>query len=57
MDFNTMEYSGQTYFAFSKLAELSFKKEKSHNASLIVRLRALLSTLEYKEKSVENITK
>jgi len=56
IDLNAMGYLGQTYFAFRKLAELSFEKRKSYNASLIVRLRALLLTLEYEEESAKDIT-
>ncbi len=50
MELNVNRYSGQTYYAFSKLAELFFEKEKLHNLSLVVRLRVLLFTLEYEEK-------
>ena len=33
------------------MAELSFEKGKSYNLSLVAGLRALVSTLEYAEKS------
>ena len=55
MNLNVIEYSSQTYYAFSKLAELFFEKGKLYNASLIVRLRALVTILEYDEKSKDNV--
>ena len=56
MELKAAGYSGQTFYAFSKLAKLSFEKEKPHNPSLVVRVRALISTLEYDSKSEVDIT-
>ena len=42
-------YSGQTIYAFNKLAKLFFEKGKPHNASLIAGIRIILITLEYDE--------
>ena len=50
MDLEAEAYSGQTIYAFNKLTEFSFEKEKPHNASLVARIRAILITLEYAEK-------
>ncbi len=50
MHLNVREYSGQTIYAFNKLAELSFEKGKPHNLSLIARIRAILITLKYDTK-------
>src|SRR6266540_3407182 len=50
MDLKVEAYSGQTIYAFNKLTELSFEKEKPHNTSLIARIKAILTTLEYAEK-------
>src|SRR6266542_1731468 len=50
MDLEVEAYSGQTIYAFNKLTELSFEKGKPHNASLVVRIKAILTTLEYTEK-------
>src|SRR6266498_4408269 len=47
MDLKAGRYSGQTIFAFNKLIELSFKKDKSHNVSLIAEIRAILTILKY----------
>src|SRR6266498_1399937 len=49
MDMGIEAYSGQTIYAFNKLTELSFEKGKSHNASLVAGIRAILTTLEYAE--------
>jgi len=56
IDFNVEEYSGQTLYVFSKLAELFFAKGKPHNLSLVAGLRALVSTLEYSKESKVNVT-
>ena len=56
MNLSVGGYFGQIIFAFSKLAELSFNKGKPHNASLIVKLKAILITLEYDADPEENIT-
>jgi len=50
MDLGVEAYSGQTIYAFNKLTELSFEKGKPHNASLVVGIKAILTTLEYAEK-------
>src|SRR6266540_7425974 len=50
MDLEVEAYSGQTIYAFNKLTELSFEKEKPHNASLVVGIKAILTTVEYVEK-------
>src|SRR6266540_3347189 len=50
MDVEDEAYSGQTIYAFNKMTELSFEKGKPHNASLVARIRAILTTLEYAEK-------
>ncbi len=47
MNLSVGGYSGQTIYAFNKLTELSFEKDKSHNTSLITEVRAILTTLEY----------
>src|SRR6266498_2500633 len=49
MNLSVEAYSGQTIYAFNKLTELSFKKGKSHNASLIAGIKAILTTIEYAE--------
>src|SRR6266498_1298527 len=49
MDLSVEAYSGQTIYAFNKLTELSFKKGKPHNASLVAGIRVILTTLEYAE--------
>ncbi len=50
------EYSKQTVYAFNKLAELSFEKGKPHNPSLIARIRAILTMLEYDADPKVDIT-
>ncbi len=50
MDLEVEAYSGQTIYAFNKLAELSFEKGKPHNASLVAGIKAILTTLEYAKK-------
>src|SRR6266540_7296778 len=50
MDLRVEAYSGQTIYAFNKLTELSFEKEKPHNASLVAGIRAILTMIEYAEK-------
>ncbi len=50
MDLGVEAYSGQTIYAFNKLIELSFEKEKPYNASLVAEIRAILITLEYAKK-------
>src|SRR6266540_1508019 len=47
MDLNVEAYSGQTIYAFNKLTEFSFEKEKPHNMSLVAGTKAILTTLEY----------
>jgi len=49
MNLSAEAYSRQTIYAFNKLMELSFEKGKSHNASLIVRIKVILTTMEYAE--------
>ena len=49
MNLNVEAYSGQTIYAFNKLTELFFEKGKPHNASLVARIKAILSTIEYAE--------
>ncbi len=49
MDLSVEAYSGQTIYAFNKLTELSFEKGKPHNASLVARIKAILTTIEYAE--------
>src|SRR6266540_202604 len=56
LNLNIGGYSGQTIFAFNKLAELFFDKDKSHNALLIAGIRAILTTLEYDADSEEDMT-
>src|SRR6266542_3912043 len=50
MNLSVEAYSGQTIYAFNKLTELSFEKEKPHNASLVAGIRAILTMIEYAEK-------
>src|SRR6266542_4045430 len=50
LDLSIEGYSGQMIYAFNKLTELSFEKEKPHNASLVTGIRAMLTTLKYAEK-------
>ncbi len=47
MELSVEAYSGQTIYAFNKLAELSFEKGKPHNALLVAGIRAMLIILEY----------
>ncbi len=56
LDYNVGGYSEQTVYAFNKLSELSFDKGKSHNASLLAEIRAILSTLEYDRELRVNMT-
>src|SRR6266498_839198 len=56
LDLSTEGYSGQTIYAFNKLTELSFEKEKPHNPSLVAGIRAMLTTLEYAEKPKVDVT-
>ena len=55
MGLNVRGYSGQTIYAFNKLVELSFKKDKPYNPSLIVGIRAILITLKYDAMSEVDI--
>ena len=50
MDLSVKAYSGQTIYAFNKLTELSFEKEKSHNVSLVAGIKAILTTVKYAEE-------
>src|SRR6266542_407184 len=50
LDLSIEGYSGQTIYAFNKLTELSFEKGKPHNPSLVVSIKAILTTLKYAEK-------
>src|SRR6266540_3569461 len=56
LDLSTEGYSGQTIYAFNKLIELSFEKEKPHNLSLVSGIRVMLTTLEYAEKLKVDVT-
>ncbi len=56
MNLSVRGYSGQTIYTFNKLTELSFKKGKPHNASLVARVRVILITLEYDENSRMDVT-
>ncbi len=56
IDLNVEAYSGQTIYAFNKLTELSFEKEKPHNVSLVAGIRTILTTLEYAENSRIDVT-
>ncbi|SRR6266498_5751297 len=56
MDMGIEGYSGQTIYVFNKLIELSFKKEKPHNASLVIGIRAILTTFEYAENLKVDVT-
>jgi len=56
MDYHVVGYFRQTIFAFSKIAELSFEKGKSHNAFLIAKIKAILSTLAYDFQPEVDIT-
>ena len=56
MELSIKAYSGQTIYAFNKLTELSFKKGKPHNASLVAEIRAILTTLEYAENLQVDVT-
>ncbi len=56
MELNVEGYSGQTIYAFNKLTELSFKKEKPYNTSLVARIRVILTTLEYAEDPRVDVT-
>ena len=47
MNLSVEAYSGQTIYAFNKLAKLFFEKEKPHNLLLVAGIRAILTTLEY----------
>src|SRR6266540_3529966 len=49
LDLSVEAYSGQTIYAFNKLTELSFEKEKPYNALLVAGIRAILTTLKYIE--------
>ncbi len=49
MDLSVEAYFEQTIYAFNKLTELSFKKGKPHNPSLVVGIKAILTTIEYAE--------
>src|SRR6266508_3729786 len=49
MDLSVEAYSGQTIYAFNQLTELSFEKGKPHNPSLVARIKAILTTVEYTE--------
>ena len=49
MDLSVEAYSRQTIYTFNKLTELSFEKEKPHNASLVAGIKAILTTVEYAE--------
>ncbi len=42
-------------YAFNKLTELSFEKEKPHNASLVAGIKAILTTVEYNKNPQVNI--
>ncbi len=48
-------YFRQILYTFNKLVELSFDKGKPHNPSLIAGIRAILSTIEYNEKPIEEV--
>src|SRR6266498_2013775 len=56
MELSIEAYSGQTIYAFNKLAELSFEKEKPYNVSLVAGIRAMLTTLEYAENPRVDVT-
>ena len=56
MSLNITGYFEQILYAFNKLKELSFEKRKSHNPSLVVGLRTLVSILKYEEKPKVDIT-
>jgi len=56
MNLSVEAYSGQTIYAFNKLTELSFKKRKPHNASLVAGIRAILTILEYAENPQVDVT-
>jgi len=56
MNLSVEAYSGQTIYAFNKLTELSFEKEKPHNASLVAGIRVILATLEYAENLQVDVT-
>src|SRR6266542_6746590 len=49
MGLSVEAYSGQTVYAFNQLTELSFEKGKPHNPSLVARIKAILTTVEYTE--------
>jgi len=55
MDINITRYLGQTYYAFTKLKELSFEKGKPYNLSLVAGLKALISTLKYEKEPADDI--
>src|SRR6266540_2150633 len=50
LDLSMKAYFRQTIYVFNKLTELSFEKGKSHNTSLVARIKAMLTTVEYAEK-------
>src|SRR6266498_819179 len=56
MNLSVGGYSGQTIYIFNKLTELSFKKSKPYNASLIAGIRAILTILKYDEDPPVNVT-
>ena len=56
MELSVEAYSRQTIYAFNKLTELSFKKGKPHNASLVAGIRIILTILEYAENPRVDVT-
>ena len=56
MNLSVEGYSGQTIFTFNKLTELSFEKDKPHNALLVARVQAILTTLEYNKNPQVDVT-
>ena len=56
MELSVKGYLGQTIYAFNKLIELSFEKEKPYNASLVAEIRAILTILEYAKNSRVDVT-
>ncbi len=56
MKLRAIGYLRQTLYVFSKLAKLFFEKGKSYNASLIVGIRILISTMKYDSEPTIDIT-
>ncbi len=56
MNLSIEGYSKQTIYVFNKISKLFFENKKSHNASLIAGIRAILTTVEYDNEPEVDIT-